>query len=249
MKEVLDTHYTRLAKEYDHFLYYSPEFVRTLTSKMIEKLQLNEDDTLVDLGCGTGMYSLDILKQMSLRNPVVGVGLYPEMLDKIPEDAAIKRVLMDGSEFPRQPGIYDKILIKEVIHHIAERDGLFGNLYQRLSPGGIVLLVHVPPKVQYPLFAKALERCEEWHADPDELEEQLRKAGFAVERDSVDYPHVIPKETYFKMVEKCYMSALASLDLKDLQEGLAEMEDKYADQETLEFIDHFDYIGGSKEES
>jgi len=163
MKDVLDTHYTRLAKDYDDFLYYSPEFVRALTSKMIEKLQLEEDDLLVDLGCGTGMYSLEILKQVSLKQPVVGVDPYPEMLAKIPGDAPIKRLVMDGLEFSRQPGRYDKILIKETVHHIAERDELFANLYERLTPGGILLLVHVPPNVQYPLFQKALARCLDWH--------------------------------------------------------------------------------------
>jgi SAM-dependent methyltransferase len=242
MKEVLDTHYTRLAKDYDDYLYYSPEFVRALTSKMIEKLQLKEDDLLVDLGCGTGMYSLDILKQVSLKQPVIGVDPYPEMLAKIPGDAPIKRLVMDGLEFSRQPGSYDKILIKETVHHIAERDELFANLYERLKPGGILLLVHVPPNVQYPLFQKALERCLDWHADPAELTRQLRHAGFRVERDDIGFPHAIPKEQYFRMVEGCYMSALTSLSENELRDGLAKMEQKYKDVEILEFIDHFDYL-------
>ena len=242
MKEVLDTHYTRLAKDYDDFLYYSPEFVRTLTAKMIDKLQLMEDDTLVDLGCGTGMYSLDILRQVPLKKPVIGVDPYPEMLAKIPENAPIKRVAMDGLEFSRQSGTYDKILIKETVHHIGDRDELFANLYQRLSPNGALLLVHVPPDVQYPLFEKALKRCMNWHADPDELTEQLQCAGFRVMRDAVDYPHTILKEQYFKMVEGCYMSALTSLSKEELREGLIEMERKYNDIGVLEFIDHFDYL-------
>lgn len=242
MKEVIDTHYTRLAKDYDDFLYYSPEFIRTLTSKMIQELRLNEDDILVDLGCGTAMYTLDILKQIALRNPVIGVDPYLEMLAKIPEHAPINRVVRDGLEFSKQPGSYDKILIKEAIHHIDERDILFANLFQRLKAGGILLLVHVPPNVQYPLFEKALQRCMNWHADPDELVEQLERAGFRVERDTVDYLHVIPKQQYFKMVAGCYMSALSSLNDQELHEGLLEMEQKYKEIETLEFTDRFDYL-------
>lgn len=242
MKEVLDTHYTRLAKDYDEYLYYSPEFVRALTSKMIEKLQLEEDDLLVDLGCGTGMYSLDLLKQVSLKQAVICVDPYPEMLAKIPGDAPIKRMVMDGLKLSKQPGSYDKILIKETVHHISERDELFANLYERLTPGGILLLVHVPPNVQYPLFQKALDRCLNWHADPDELARQLRHAGFRVERDDIGFPHAIPKEQYFKMVKGCYMSALTSLSEDELRDGLAEMEQKYKDLKTLEFIDHFDYL-------
>jgi trans-aconitate methyltransferase len=242
MKEVLDTHYTRLASDYDDFLYYSRDFVRTLTSKMIEKLELGEDDALVDLGCGTGMYSLDILDQVSLNKPVTGVDPYPEMLARIPEDAPVNRVAMDGLEFSRQPGLYNKILIKETVHHISEREELFANLHERLEPNGILLLVHVPPDVRYPLFGKALERCMEWHADPDELVEQLAGAGFRVTRDAVDYPHAIPREQYFRMVAGCYMSALTSLSEEELSAGLVEMERKYSDTAVLEFTDHFDYL-------
>jgi trans-aconitate methyltransferase len=242
MKDVLDTHYTRLANDYDDLLYYSPTFVRTLTAKMIENLQLKTSDTLVDLGCGTCIYSLDILKQIPLKEPVIGVDAYPEMLAKIPDDAPIRRIAMGGLEFSKRPGRYDKILIKEAIHHVAERDELFGNLYQRLAPRGTLLLVHVPPKVQYPLFQKALERCLVWHADPNELTSQLQHAGFQVRRDTVEFTHAMPKQHYFKMVQSCYMSALTSLSEDELREGLIEMENKYRDLEILEFVDHFDYL-------
>ncbi|MPZ39481.1 MAG: methyltransferase domain-containing protein [Rhizobiales bacterium] len=240
--DVLDTHYTRLANDYNDFLHYSPTFVRALTSKMIEKLQLKEDDTLVDLGCGTCIYSLDILRQIPLKQPVIGVDPYPEMLAKIPDGAPIRPIAMDGLEFSKRPGRYDKILIKEAIHHVAERDELFGNLYQRLSPGGTLLLVHVPPNVQYPLFQKALERCLTWHADPNKLTAQLQRAGFQVGRDAVEFTHAIPKQRYFKMVQSCYMSALTSLSEDELRAGLVEMENKYRDLEILEFVDHFDYL-------
>ncbi|MCA6107056.1 class I SAM-dependent methyltransferase [Bradyrhizobium cenepequi] len=214
---------------------------------MIEQLRLNEDDTLVDLGCGTCIYSLDILKQVALKRPVIGVDPYAEMLAKVPDDAPIRPIVMDGFEFSKEEGIYDKILIKETIHHIADRSKLFANLHARLAPGGVLLLVHVPPDVQYPLFQKALERCRSWHADPHELFEQLQRAGFRVQWNSVDFPHAIPKERYFKMVEGCYMSALTTLNEHELHDGLVEMKLKYKDVEILEFIDHFDYLAAIRD--
>jgi ubiquinone/menaquinone biosynthesis C-methylase UbiE len=246
MKNVIHTHYTRLAKNYDDFLYYSPDFVRSLTKKMIEKLQLQEDDQMADIGCGTGMYSLDILKQVSLKKPIICVDPFQGMLDGISKEAPITRICMDALSFSRQPGSYDKILIKETIHHVTEKKEFFLNLYQRLNPNGILLLVHVPPKVQYPLFQTALARCENWHADPDDLERGMKEGGFQVERDILDFPHSIPKEKYFKMVEGCYMSVLTSFEEEEIQEGLKEMEETYKDQSTLKFIDHFDYITGEK---
>lgn len=245
-KEVLDKHYKSLAERYDDFLYYSPEFVRIITSEMIEKLDLRETDIFVELGCGTGIYLLDIIKQVSLREKVIAVDPYPEMLKQIPRDANVRTVESDALSFSKRPATYDKILIKEAVHHISEREELFNCLFNRLRKGGILLLVHVPPKVEYPLFQKALDRCKEWHADPDELSEQLKNAGFCVERDFIRYTHTILKHKYFDMVRNCYMSALTSLDKREIEEGLMEMEKKYQNHEVLQFVDHFDCLKAVK---
>lgn len=243
---VLKRHYGRLGEKYDQYLYYSPQFVRTLTSKMVEKLQLEPDDLLVDLGCGTGMYSIDMLEQVSLNNLVVGVDPFAEMLDNIDPSAPLVRVQEDALTYSRRATHCNKILIKETVHHVDDRPELFRNLHRQLKPSGKLLLVHVPPRVQYPLFDAALERAQGWHADPDELTEQLAEAGFAVERDAVDYPHVIPKDHYFEMVRSCYMSVLTSFSEEELAAGLQEMEERYGDRETLEFVDHFDYLTATK---
>ena len=242
MQDVLDKHYKRLARDYDEFLYYSPEFVRTLTARMIDKLRLKPDDTLADIGAGTGMYSLDILRQVPLENPVICVDPYEEMLAQIPKEAPITPVTADAVAFSERPGTYNKVLIKETIHHVQRKAELFANLRRNLSGDGVLLLVHVPPAVKYPLFDKALERCLGWHADPDDLVALLDDAGFAVERDGLDYRHKLPKEHYFRMVASCYMSVLTSFSDAELAAGLDEMEDRYARQDTLEFVDHFDYL-------
>lgn len=244
MKEVLKEHYSRLADSYDQFLYYSPDFVRRLSSKMIECLELAPGDRMVDLGCGTGMYSADIRKQVPMEREIVGVDPFQEMLDGIPADAGIRPVCDEALAFSRREGEYDKVLMKEAVHHVDDREELLRNLHDRLAPGGRVLLVHVPPKLHYPVFRAALERSERWLADPDELEVLLEEVGFRVERDSLDHLHSLPKHHYFAMVENRYMSVLSSFDDDEIREGLAEMEERYADLDTLEFVDHFDYLTG-----
>lgn len=241
-QDVVQEHYRRLGTDYDRFLLYSPAFVRTLTTKMVEMLDLHEDDRLVDLGAGTGMYSLDILEQVSLRAPVLAVEPFEEMLRNIPESPRLDRVALDAALFAREPREYSKVLMKEMIHHIDEKEAFFSNLRDHLVGDGRMLLVHVPPRLDYPLFRRALERCENWHADPDELVRILEKVGFEVQRDALDYPQAIPKDHYFRMVRGQYMSVLSSFSADEIEEGLSEMESTYADRETLEFNDHFDYI-------
>jgi ubiquinone/menaquinone biosynthesis C-methylase UbiE len=138
--EVIQTHYRRLGPNYNALLQYSPDFVRTLTSKMIEELRLHEDDRFVDLGCGTGMYTVDLLQQVPLRQPAIGVDPFAEMLAHIPDDAHIVAVQADALEFSARAGSYDKVLIKEAVHHIDQRKQLFRNLHERLAPGGELLV-------------------------------------------------------------------------------------------------------------
>ena len=214
---------------------------------MVKMLDLGEDDRLVDLGAGTGMYSVDILEQVPLRNPVIAVEPFEEMLQNIPESPRIEPLVQDAVAFAREPREYSKVLMKEMIHHIDDRGELFSNLRDHLVGDGRMLLVHVPPRLDYPLFERALDRCKTWHADPDELVEILGKAGFKVEREALDYPHALPKDHYFRMVRGQYMSVLTSFSAEEIEEGLAEMASTYADRETLEFNDHFDYILATKE--
>ncbi|MFP4073829.1 MAG: class I SAM-dependent methyltransferase [Actinomycetota bacterium] len=244
--DVLNKHYRNLADEYDEFLHYSDDFVRTLTAKMIDHLDLGEEDRLADIGCGTGIYSLDILEQVDLKQPILGVDPYPEMLAAIPDEANIEPIATTALEFSREGRAYDKVLIKEGIHHVREREEFFANVYATLPDDGRMLLVHVPPDVDYPLFEAALERCLEWHADPDVLEEQLADTGFSVERDAIDIQHEIPTAHYLRMVENCYMSVLTSFEEEELEAGFEEMRARYGHLDMLRFVDHFDYLTAIK---
>jgi SAM-dependent methyltransferase len=245
-RTIIEGHYRRIGGRYDQMLYYSEQFIRHLSSNMIEQLRLTESDVFVDLGGGTGMYSIDILEQVPLQTPVTLVDPFPEMLAQVPTNLPIRPVQMDALAFSSRPGLYDKILIKEAVHHVDEPGRLFHNLFDRLSPGGILLLVHVPPRIKYPLFGAALRRAETWHADPDNLVGLLTLAGFDVKRAQIEYEHVLPKQKYFRMVANRYMSLLSSFDDEELEAGLVEMNETYTDRHVLEFADRFDYLAATK---
>jgi SAM-dependent methyltransferase len=244
---IVEDHYQRLGGSYDSYLHYSDDFVRSLTSKMIRSLKLQQDDVLVDLGGGTGMYTADILAQVPLRHPVTLVKPFAKMLANVPADLPIESVAKDALAFSAEARRYDKVLMKEAVHHVADRPTLFANLHARLRFGGRLLLVHVPPELDYPLFEAALSRSRSWHADPLHLTRQLQEVGFTVERDGLDFRHAIPKEHYFRMVEGRYMSLLSSFAHDELRAGLAEMAERYADRKILTFTDRFDFITAIKQ--
>ncbi|KMP10542.1 hypothetical protein UR09_05835 [Candidatus Nitromaritima sp. SCGC AAA799-A02] len=239
---MVEEHYKNLFNNYDDYLLYSPKFVRQLTTKMIQMLDLKPEDVFVDLGGGTGMYTKDILEQVSLKTPAILVDPFAEMLAQAGSNPKIECKQHDGLAFSELKGAYDKVLMKEAVHHVQDKGKLFHNLFERLSPGGRLLLVHVPPELDYPIFEKALERARNWHADPGDLRQSLAKVGFQVTHEHLKYPHSISKEKYISMVRTGYMTVLSSFSDDEIEEGIREMETNLSGKDTLEFEDHFDFI-------
>ncbi|QPJ61014.1 MAG: methyltransferase domain-containing protein [Candidatus Nitronauta litoralis] len=241
-EKLVEDHYKNLSNSYDDYLLYSPQFVRLMTKKMIQMLDLKNNDVFVDLGGGTGMYTKDILEQVDLKTPAILVDPFAEMLGQADSHPQIECKQHDGLAFSELKGDYDKVLMKEAVHHVQDKSRLFGNLFERLLPGGKLLLVHVPPELDYPIFEKALERARNWHADPEDLRRSLFETGFQVEHEFIKYPHSISKEKYISMVRTGYMTVLSSFKDEEIEEGIREMETNLAGKSTLEFEDHFDFI-------
>lgn len=245
--KLIRKHYEHLADSYDEFLYWSPDFVGCLTDKIVDMLELQPDDVLVDLGGGTGMYSLAILERVSFKRPVTVVDPFPDMLRRIPKEAPITPVTANAVDYSASASPCSKILMKEAIHHVDRKPELFSRLYERLASGGRILLVHVDPnQVEYPLFDAALENARRSFADPDEMMALLRAAGFDAHRDELAWCHDVPTDRYHRMVEERYMSVLTSLDDEQFRAGLEEMRARDAGTERLRFKETFSYVLGIK---
>lgn len=245
--EAIKRHYENLADSYDEFLYWSGDFVGRLTDEIVAQLQLQPDDKLLDLAGGTGMYSLAILERVPLQERVVVVDPFPQMLAKIPQDAPIDPVEADVVDYSSDAPRFDKILMKEAIHHVDRKRELFANLYESLTPNGRFLMVHVDPTaVAYPLFDAALENACNTFANPDEMVRMLEEAGFKAEKSQLPYDHDVPTDHYHRMVRTGYMSILTSLSDEETEAGIEEMERRHAGMDRLQFTETFSYVLGVK---
>ncbi len=86
--------YRKWAKAYNisTYLFYLLGFrIRSYRKKAIENLQLNKGDTVVDLGCGTGLNFELLQKQVGPNGQIIGVDLSGEMLKQ-----AQKRINKQG---------------------------------------------------------------------------------------------------------------------------------------------------------
>jgi SAM-dependent methyltransferase len=248
MPEALQDHYDRLASVYDNLWFYSGDFVEFLSDEMASYLDLRSDDALLDLGCGTGIYAKALKDVVSLDHDILCVDYSKKMLSKVPEGNGFDPIHMDALSFSREAMRYDKVLVKELIHHIdeANRDELLANLYSNLRSPGRLLLLMLPPSIDYPLFEDALQRYEEAQPHYDPLAERFAAAGFDVSVDFVEYPLVIAKDKYLEMVQKRYMSLLSEFSDAEIEDGLEEIRKRYRDEDPLRFVDRFVFITGHK---
>ncbi|EAZ92763.1 class I SAM-dependent methyltransferase [Crocosphaera chwakensis] len=246
MKNSIQNHYQNLASQYDKFWGDSSQFINFLTQAIIENLQLKPTDILVDLGCGTGIYSKEIRAQINLKNKIICVDPSDKMLEKIPNNSYYQTVVKDAVEFANEPGNYDKILIKEMIHHIDNKEKLLKGLFYRLNKQGILLIILLPPTIEYPLFKQALSVYESVQPHYNDLVNLCENIGFKTKVNFIDYNVSISKEKYFNMVKNRYMSLLSRFNDEELEQGLIEMRENYTNVSNLEFCDRFVFLVAKK---
>ncbi len=116
------------------------------TDLLLEKLPLEPDHVVADLGAGTGYFSLPIAQKLP-RGRVLAVDLQPEMLRKVRAAAALAGVenieTVQASETdPRLPpaGV-DLVLIVDAYHEFSHPREVMQGVVAGLRPGGRVYLV------------------------------------------------------------------------------------------------------------
>ncbi|MEV6981833.1 class I SAM-dependent methyltransferase [Sphaerisporangium sp. NPDC051017] len=246
--DVTRVHYERLADKYDENWAYSPEFIRWMTGGIQERLRLDPGDRVIDVGCGTGLYARGLAEHAST---VICVDPSQAMLEQLPaddrliplhagaEDLAEKRIQLphDG---------YDAILLKEVIHHVADPSAVLAGMIRLLLPGGRILVAMLPTRIEYPLFDAALRLFRQRQPDPEDIATAMRDSGLAAELTYDEFPLAFTADRYIRMVRSRYMSLLSSFDDTALEAGIDEIRRRHPGPE-LRFPDRFAFVLGAKE--
>lgn len=242
-KESIQNHYQNIAQGYNTFW---NSIDKLVCPKIIEYLELNATDNFVDLGCGTGLVAKTINNNINFVNPVVCVDMSEEMLKEISSEKKYKPIVMDVVEFAAQGDKYDKILVKGMIHHINDKQKFLSDLFNKLTPNGILLIVMHPPTVEHPLFKTALNKYEELQPHYESIDFFLKEVGFKTKTALIEWPISINKSTFIEMVQNRYMSFLSSFKEEEIQAGIREIEDKFSDLDVLKFPEKLIFITARK---
>jgi ubiquinone/menaquinone biosynthesis C-methylase UbiE len=142
---------------------------------LLQLLKPRSEEFLLDAGCGTGIFTLDVL---SFGTHIIGVDLSLPMLSRAAQKARgyhFQPISADISSLPFQENVFDKVFSVTALEFIEEAKRAMGELFRVTKKGGRIAVAtlnstspwaerrRAEAKKGHPLFKKAVFRS------PDEL--------------------------------------------------------------------------------
>jgi ubiquinone/menaquinone biosynthesis C-methylase UbiE len=240
-------HYNAIADTYHQAWFYAHDsaYERWMLQRVLDYALLSKTHTVCDLGGGSGRFANLIYEAVELESPVTCVDSSPVMLSYT--TTGVLPVCMTMEEYVRQSGRFDRILIKEAIHHVVGIPEFFTRLYHCLRPRGKVLLITRPQHVAYPLSTRGRAIWATTQPPIGIYTEALRASGMqSVTVHTHEFPVQISKTDWLDLIRRRTWSVLSDAYLTD-EELIAVMEEiDQTHDETIQFIDRLHFIVGSR---
>ena len=163
------------------------------TKTLVEALHVKPGQTVCDLGCGNGFYTLQLARLVGAAGKVYAQDIQPEMLKMVRENAAkaeLKNVeyILGLLYDPKLPdNSMDMILLVDVYHEMSNPSEMLAGMRQALKPGGRLVLAEFRLEdKQVPI--KPLHRMSK-----EQVKKELSANGFepAEEFDKLPWQHLL----------------------------------------------------------
>ncbi len=103
--------------------------------KVIDRLELQGDETVLDAGCGSGRLTRHLVERLP-NGHVIGVDASPSMIEKAREQLGDEVELINANLLDLElPEPVDAILSGATFHWVMEHDRLFARLHAAMKPG------------------------------------------------------------------------------------------------------------------
>ncbi len=110
--------------------------------KIVAALALAPGLRVADVGAGRGFLTGRIAAAVAPGGRVVATDIDAAALAAIPRSADVETRVVAADDPGLEPGAYDRILVAEVDHYVADRAAWLGKLARALKPGGFIAVTN-----------------------------------------------------------------------------------------------------------
>ena len=191
-------------------------FVAELGKPVLELLEPKPQERILDLGCGDGVLTLEIVRR---GGDVVGVDLSPEMVDAA-RQAGIDARCVDGVQLSFDCE-FDAVFSNAALHWMSPPERAISGAWRALKPGGR-FVGEFGGHGNVATIIEAIETeldkidisvdCPWYFPTPDEYSNLLKESGFDVDFiDCFSRPTQLPKDVrgWIETFAKSYLNAIA----------------------------------------
>jgi SAM-dependent methyltransferase len=122
------------------------EWLRENAHKVLEGVGVKAAQTVLDFGCGSGIFSIAVAGIVGHRGKVYALDVRPNALERLREAASrkgfdnIEAILVDSStlSITLENDSVDVALLYDVLHEIQDKAGLLKGLHRILRQGGLL---------------------------------------------------------------------------------------------------------------
>jgi SAM-dependent methyltransferase len=125
----------------------APERLKALPqADVVRLLRLDGDETVVDYGAGTGVYTEAIAEALP-RGLVIAVEALQELAEKLRSRLGprlqdrVNVVVTGDNHVPVEDGCADRVVMVDVLHHLFDQPGALDEAARLLRPGGLFVVV------------------------------------------------------------------------------------------------------------
>ena len=113
---------------------------------VVELLRLGGDETVVDYGAGTGIYTVAVAEAVP-DGRVIAVEALPRLAEMLRAKLTLELVTRleivetDANTVPAPDGVADRVVMVDVLHHLYDQPGALTEVTRLLRPGGLFVVV------------------------------------------------------------------------------------------------------------
>ena len=139
------------------------EWLRVHIKEVLKEIGLEENQTVLDFGCGSGAYAIPAAKLVGKDGKVYALDKNEEALNELKKEGIenIETILSSDLKTGLEDKSIDVVLLYDVIHMIENWATLFAEIHRILKSDGLVSI--------YPM-----------HVETDELLRQMRESHFSL---------------------------------------------------------------------